>query len=85
MFIYDLVLFCLTPSFSACTYTVAEACPDVRVLYIDTQGPTSQRDLEYGRQLLDYLGLSNFSVAKADVTREEFRQGMEGKFTIHLF
>ena len=65
-------------------YTVAEACPDVRVLYIDTQGPTSQRDLEYGRQLLDHLGLPNFSVAKADVTRDEFKEGMEGRF-IHLF
>ncbi len=57
--------------------TVAEACPDVRVLFIDTQGPTSQRDLEYGRQLLDHLGLKNLTVVKADVTREEFRQGME--------
>lgn len=57
--------------------TVAEACPDIRVLYINTQGPTSERDLEYGRQLLDILGLHNFTVAKADVTREEFREGME--------
>ena len=49
----------------------------MRVLYIDTQGPTSKRDLEYGHRLLDYLGLKHFTVAKADVTREEFRQGME--------
>lgn len=57
--------------------TVAEACPDVRVLYIDTQGPTSDRDLEYGRKVLDTVGLKNFSVAKAGVTREEFQKGME--------
>jgi len=56
---------------------VAEACPDVRVLFIDTQGPSSQRDLDYGRKLLDHVGLKNFSVAKADVTREEFQHGME--------
>lgn len=56
---------------------VAEACPELRVLYIDTQGPTSERDLEYGRQVLDVLGLKNFTVAKSDVTREEFRKGME--------
>ena len=49
----------------------------MRVLYIDTQGPTSERDLEYGYQLLDHLGLNNFTIAKADVTREEFREGME--------
>lgn len=55
---------------------VAEACPEVRVLYIDTQGPTSERDLKYGRQLLDVLGLNNFSIAKAAVTRDEFRAGM---------
>lgn len=56
---------------------VAEACPDVRVLYINTQGPTSERDLKYGRQLLDVLGLNNFTEAKAPVTREDFREGME--------
>jgi len=55
---------------------VAEACPEVRVLFINTQGPTSERDLEYGRQVLDILGLNNFTVASADVTREEFRKGM---------
>ena len=49
----------------------------MRVLYIDTQGPTSERDLEYGYQLLDHLGLNNFIIAKADVTREEFWEGME--------
>ena len=47
------------------------------MLYIDTQGPTSKRDLEYGRHVLDILGLNNFTVAKADMRREEFRQGME--------
>jgi len=56
---------------------VAEACPEVRVLYINTQGPTSEGDLEYGRQLLDFLGLKNFTIAKAGVTRDEFREGME--------
>lgn len=56
---------------------VAEACPDVRVLYIDTQGPTSERDIKYGRQLLDFLGLKNFTVAKAGVTRADFQKGME--------
>lgn len=56
---------------------VAEACPDARVLYIDTQGPTSERDLEYGRKVLDTVGLKNFTVAKAGVTREEFQKGME--------
>lgn len=58
---------------------VAEACPEARVMYINTQGPTSEleRDLEYGHQVLEVLGLKNFTVAKADVTREEFRQGME--------
>lgn len=56
---------------------VAEACPKVRVLYINTQGPTSERDLEYGRRVLNVLGLKNFTVAKSDVTREEFREGME--------
>lgn len=56
---------------------VAEACPDVRVMFIDTQGPTSERDLAYGREVMDVLGLKNFTVAKAGVTKEEFRQGME--------
>eukprot|EP00584_Thalassiosira_punctigera_P003461 CAMPEP_0172528510 /NCGR_PEP_ID=MMETSP1067-20121228/2882_1 /TAXON_ID=265564 ORGANISM="Thalassiosira punctigera, Strain Tpunct2005C2" /NCGR_SAMPLE_ID=MMETSP1067 /ASSEMBLY_ACC=CAM_ASM_000444 /LENGTH=338 /DNA_ID=CAMNT_0013312431 /DNA_START=325 /DNA_END=1341 /DNA_ORIENTATION=+ len=56
---------------------VAEACPEVRVLYIDTQGPTSERDLEYGRKLLSVLGLKNFTIAKAGVTREEFSAGMQ--------
>lgn len=56
---------------------VAEACPEVRVLFINTQSPTSERDLEYGLQVLDNLGLKNFTVAKANVTREDFRDGME--------
>ena len=44
---------------------VAEACPDIRVLFIDTQSPTSQRDLTYGQQVLRHLGLNNFEIAKA--------------------
>lgn len=56
---------------------VAEACPEVRVMYINTQGPTSERDLEYGCQLLDVLGLKNFTIAKAKVTRGEFSEGMK--------
>jgi phosphoadenosine phosphosulfate reductase len=56
---------------------VAEACPDIRVLYINTQGPTSERDLGYGRKLLKVLGLNNFTEAKAAVTRDEFREGLE--------
>jgi len=55
---------------------VAEACPNIRVLFIDTQSPTSQRDLSYGRQVLSHLGLNNFEIAKAKFTREEFAEGM---------
>lgn len=56
---------------------VAEACPDLLVVFIDTQSPTSARDLAYGHTLLEALGLTNFMVARADVTTEEFRVGME--------
>ena len=58
-------------------FIAAESCLDVRVLYINTQGPTSERDLEYGRRLLDDLGLKNFTCAKAEVSRETFQVGME--------
>ena len=47
---------------------VAEACPNIRVLFIDTQSPTSQRDLAYGQQVLSHLGLNNFEIAKANQT-----------------
>lgn len=56
---------------------VAETFPDLLVVFIDTQSPTSQRDLAYGRQLLKAFGLTNLYVARADVTREDFRVGME--------
>ncbi|KAL7546089.1 hypothetical protein ACHAWF_009426 [Thalassiosira exigua] len=56
---------------------VAEACPGIRVLFIHTQGETSDRDLEYGRQVLNHLCLSeNLTVAKSDVSRDEFRKSM---------
>lgn len=57
---------------------VAESYPRMRVMYIHTQSATSERDLEYGRRVMRAVGKPEDSlvVAKADVTREEFREGM---------
>lgn len=60
-------------------HTIAQTSHNLHYMCesLSPTGETSERDLEYGKTVLDHLGLSdNLIIAKSNTTRDEFRMGM---------